>query len=405
MGGRQSGVAWLLMVVPVGLFGQGQPELKEILTRLERLEQQNRELVSEVRALREQLASREPPAGDAAPVPVEERLALQERRVEEHEESKVSTDHKLPVTLTGTVLFNAFLNGRAGTGQQYPRTAALEEGPASGGATFRQTILGLRYDGPRVGGAKVSGTLYMDLFGGTGTSLNTLLRLRVAALDFSWKNTSLTFGHDKPILAPREPESLAQMGFSPLTGAGNLWLWQPQVKLEQRFGFGERAGLKAQFGVYQTNELGTGLPEEYRDDLASGRPGYEGRFELWKSFDGGRRIEIAPGFHVSDTHAVYTSTPSRIFSLDWLVRPYSRLDFSGAFFSGKNVGVLGGLRQGITVFPSGELRAIKAKGGWAQLTWRATDRVSFNWYAGQEDDRNADLLGETWRRTRCTRGT
>lgn len=298
----------------------------------------------------------------------------------------------MPVSLTGMVLFNAFVNGRASADQQYPTTAAATPGTASFGGSMRQTVLGLKFQGPQVmGGGQVSGSLYMDFFGGGGTTLNQLMRLRIASVNIDWKNTTFTAGVDKPLVAPREPESLAQVGFSPLTGAGNLWLWQPQVRVEQRFHFGERAGLRAQLGLYQTSETGAGLPVEYRDSLDKARPGYEGRFEFWFGA-GQRRFEIAPGFHVSDTHVLGRSLPSRIATLDWLIRPWERLDFSGAFYSGENVGVLGGLRQGVTVFPNEEVRAIAAKGGWAQLAYRPAPRLSFHLYGGAEDDRNVDLL-------------
>ena len=259
---------------------------------------------------------------------------------------------------------------------------------ASGGATFRQSVIGLKLDGPRlVGGGKMTGAAYMDFFGG-GTGLNQTVRLRVATLDATWKNTTLGLAFDKPIIAPREPDSLAQVGVSPLTAAGNLWLWQPQVRVEQRISLSEQSGLRAQFGVYQTSEGGTGLAAEY-PDLARARPGYQGRFEFWAQ-SGSRRIEIAPGFHASSTRVLGQSVPSRIFSIDWLIRPAARVDFTGTFFHGENTGVIGGLRQGVSVI-NGQARAVAATGGWGQFTFRATQRASFNIYAGQEDDRNRDL--------------
>ncbi len=57
------------------------------------------------------------------------------------------------------------------------------------------------------------------------------------------------------MIAPRDPDSLAQVGVSPLTGAGNLWLWQPQVRIEQRVGLGNSAGLRAQVSLFQTSFL------------------------------------------------------------------------------------------------------------------------------------------------------
>jgi len=238
-----------------------------------------------------------------------------------------------------------------------------------------------------VGDGKVTGAIFMDFFGG-GTGLNQTVRLRVATLDATWKNTTLGLAFDKPIISPREPDSLAQVGVSPLTAAGNLWLWQPQARVEHRISLSDQAGLRAQFGIYQTSEGGTGLATEY-PDLARARPGYQGRFEFWKQ-SGSRRIEIAPSFHLSSTRVVGQSVPSRIFSVDWLIRPAARVDFTGAFFHGENTGVIGGLRQGVSVI-HGQARAVGATGGWAQFTFRATPRASFNVYGGQEDDRNRDL--------------
>jgi hypothetical protein len=393
----------LLLLCAFPAMAQERSDLREILQRLDRLEEQNRALMEEIRSLRKQLgeswrgAAQNPPAEGGTPAVeaeqrLEERLAVEEQRTAEHEQTKVGTQQRLPVTLTGTVLFNAFLNGRSSGDQMNPTTAALVPGSGNGGASMRQTVLGMRFRGPDLGGgAHVSGSLFLDLFAGTGTSLNQLARLRVATVDVAWKNTTLSFGQDKPIVAPREPDSLAQVGVSPLTAAGNLWLWQPQFRVEQRFSFGERSGLRAQMGVYQTSESGTGVSSEYAGSLARSRPGIEGRFEWWGEYGKGR-FEIAPGFHVSQTHVAAQSLASRIFSVDWMLRPFSRMDFTGQFFQGENVGVIGGLRQGVVFRREGYAHAVRAQGGWAQFTVRATPRWTFHLYGGQEDDRDSDLL-------------
>jgi hypothetical protein len=354
-------------------------EMKEILNRLDRLEQQNRELLEEVRQLRQQIA---PPAAVAAAPPAEQ-LQVQEQRVAELEQTKVGADQKFPVSLTGTVLFNAFLNGRNSDGQMNPVVAGQTAGSAGAGGSLRQTVLGFHFNGPDLpGGGKASGSLFFDFYGGNGTSLDQLVRLRVATIDLAWKNTTISFGQDKPIISPREPDSLAQVGVSPLTGAGNLWLWQPQFRVEQRVPFGDNAGLRAQAGVYETSE-------SYEGEPSSPRPGIEGRFEFWAQ-SGDRRIELAPGFHTSDSHASGQTVPSRIFTVDWLLRPFSRVDITGEFFNGENVSVVGGLRQGISEV-NYQARPVHATGGWAQLAFHITPRMTFNFYTGQEDDRNIDL--------------
>lgn len=381
-------------------FAQNPADMRQILERLERLEEQNRELLTEIRQLRAQVdqthETAAAPAGveQANPQPkatLEERVELNERRIAELDQSKVGADHKLPVQLTGMLLFNAFANGRNSGGQMDPTTASATAGAQTNGATIRQTVLGLKYDGPEIfGGGKVDGTVYMDFFAGTGSALDQQMRLRIATLNFSWKNTTLTFGQDKPIIAPREPMSLAQVGVSPLTGAGNLWLWEPQVKIEQRFAFGESAGLNAQAGIFQTAEGANVVSPEYSSTLGRTRPGIEGRFELWGDLGNERRLEIAPGFHVSQTHIAGRSVPSRVYSVDWLVRPLRPIDFTGAFFTGENVDVLGGLRQGVNVVRERAF-AVHETGGWAQFTARATGRLSFHLFAGEQDNRASQL--------------
>jgi hypothetical protein len=389
-------VPWVC--APLMLQAQQPVELKDVLDRLDRLEAQNQALMTEIRALRQQLAASpltaSPPAATAAAAqtaeaqPVEDRVDVAEQRIAELDQTKVSTEHRSPVTLTGMLLFNAFANGKGSAGTDNPVVAAPAPGQASAGAIFRQSVIGLKVDGPTIfGGGKVSGSVYMDFFGG-GTGLTQLMRLRVARLDTTWKNTTLGFAIDKPILSPREPDSLAQVGVSPLTAAGNLWLWQPQVRLEHRIAFGDNAGLRAQAGIYETAESGAGLATLY-PEFARARPGYQTRWEFWGQ-SGTRRIEIAPGFHASDTQAFGQSIPSRIFTTDWLIRPVSRVDLTGEFFSGENTGVIGGLRQGVSVV-DGQPRAVHATGGWAQLTVRMTPRAWFNFYSGQEDDRRRDL--------------
>src|SRR5262249_45427711 len=78
-------------------------------------------------------------------------------------------------------------------------------------------------------------------------------------------------------------------------------------------------------------------------------------------------------------------------SLDWLIRPVARVDFSGVFFSGENVGVIGGLRQGVTIEHGRPATAVEAMGGWGQLKFVLTPRLSLHAFAGEEQDRASHL--------------
>jgi len=393
----------IFCMFPALLAGQQKSDLQQVLDRLDRIEQENRNLAEEVRALREELAVSRgvAPAPTAAPnaattpnAPLAEKVAVDEARIAEQAQSKVEAYQKLPITLTGMVLFNAFLNGRANGGAEYATTAAQGNNSSAAGATFSQSMFGMKFQGPEIfGGGQISGSAYLDAWGGTpSNSLNHLIRLRTATVEIDWKNTTILAGQDKPIVSPREPNSLAQVAFSPLTGAGNLWLWSPQVRLDQRFAFGQQAGLTAQIGVYETSEPSYGSRGGDTIIASTPRPALEGRFEFWRKLGENARIEIAPGFHDSTSHAGGFSAPSHLATVDWLIQPISKIQFSGMFFTGENAAGLGGLRQGFTIINDIRAVSIGANGGWAQLSYLATKRLTFNIFGGEENDRIGDLM-------------
>jgi hypothetical protein len=382
-----------MLLLPLVLSAQSQPtpDLKSILDRLDRLEQENRSLSEQVRDLRNQLAAvrgetapATPAAEPAAPT-TEERLDIQQQRIEEQAQTKVEASQKFPIRLTGMALFNGFLNSRQSGGFDYP-TAASTPGPNHAGATIHQTVVGLEFNGPRTFlGGTVHGSVFMDFATGSGT-FSQLLRLRTGSIELDWKTRHIMVGLEKPIFNPREPSSLAQVAVSPLTGTGNLWLWLPQARLQQDFAFGKKAGLRARMGVVQTREVGpyetTGLPA----GVEAARPGLEGRYEVYYNLDSDRRFEIAPGFHTSTTHANGISIPSHLFSTDWLFIPWRQVEFTGAFFDGTNVANLGtgAINQGYVIYKR-IFWGIDSIGGWGQFTIHAARRIDVHLFTGRQD--------------------
>ena len=239
-------------------LAQDTPEMREVLSRLEHLEETNQALAEEILALRKELAALRAPgvaaqaavsaptSTDGQPPPVKRvsgrsaRSATKPHRRAGSNQSgsfaKISHPHhghgacSMPTPMAVSTI--------SPTTPPSPRFPTATPPAAE---RLRQSTLGLLFDGPYTfAGGKVSGSLYMDFFGGSTSSLNHLVRLRTAAINLDWTNTTLTVGQDKPIISPRDPDSYAQVGVSPLTGAGNLWLWQPQIRLEQRYSFGSR---------------------------------------------------------------------------------------------------------------------------------------------------------------------
>ena len=372
----------ILLVVPA--LAQ-QTDLQIILERIERLERQNRELTEEVRALRAQLAAREPQPPAEGPT-LAERVDVQERRVEEHATTKVETSQKVLARMTGMVLFNAFLNGRYSGGNEFPTTASLNAGQRTAGGSIRQSLIGFEFEGGEMAGGKVSAAVQMDFFAGTASTLNQLFRVRTGAVRLDWSNTTLLVGQEKPIFSPRDPTSFINVGVSPMTGSGNPWLWQPQARVQQRFSFGEETELRADIGILQTNETASQIQPEFAPTLTRSRPALEGRFQFRRG-----SFEIAPGFHLSTTHVAGTSVPSNAASIDWFYRPWTKIELTGFAFTGANIANVGTLRQGISVLGPGNAIAIRSRGGWAQVAVLPTSRLSFHLIAGQQDDHDRDL--------------
>jgi hypothetical protein len=374
---------------------------QQILERLNTLEKQNRELLEEVHTLRKEVDANKAVAatnsGTAAPQnsaeqpPLDERVAVQERRTAEQAQTKVEAAHKLPIQLTGMVLFNAFSNTENYSTPSVNNYGLLS-GPSSSGATLRQSLLGFNFQGPSLpGDGHINGSIMMDFYGGYADPEQTRVRLRQAYISMDWANRSFTVGQQKPLISPTQPDSLAEVGIPPLAGAGNLWLWLPQARYEERTHFGSNNGLTSQIAVLQTDEAYVNIPAQFASSLEQARPALEGRFAFWHKFDETRKFEIAPGFHVSSTHVAGTSVGSHIGSLDWLVVPENWLHFSGAFYKGQNVASLGALGNGFVVLANGDVRPVDSTGGWAQLSIPINSRFTFNVFGGLENDHSPFL--------------
>jgi hypothetical protein len=176
---------------------------------------------------------------------------------------------------------------------------------------------------------------------------------------------------------------------SPLTNAGNPWLWQPQARIEQRFSLRENTTLKAEAGVFQTYETAN-LPADLASRVEAARPAIEARISVKHEW-GNRVVEIAPVLHASTTHIGGASIPSRLFGVDWLMKPASSLEITGMVFRGQNFANLGAL-GGLSVRPDNQVIPVRGIGGWIQFRYIATQKLSFNFYGGQQDDRDRDLV-------------
>ena len=346
----------------------------DIVARLEKLEAENAKLRGEVAELRAKVET-------LIPERVPERLEIAERRIEEQSSTKVEAANRFPIEFSGMALFNLFANSAGAGGVDTPTTANAAVNRRASGLTFRQSIVGIRFHGPRTFfGAKVSGSAFGDFWeGNTEGTGNVPFRLRTAEATLAWERRSVSVGLMKPLISPWNPTSFATVGVVPLTSAGNLWRWQPQIRYEEKVG-----EFRLQGAVMQTSEQ-AGLANAALVVLR--RPSLEMRGAWVKD-----KFEFGVGGHVSTSHVTGRSVPSRIFTLDWKAQPVEKLELTGTFFNGENVHHLGSLRQSFRFLPGGAVQAVRSRGGWGQAAMTVTGRVTVNLFAGIHDDREADLV-------------
>jgi len=364
--------------------------MRHILDRLDTLERQNQALLNEVHALREEVKVSRTDNSSQKEEQIEERLEVSEQRIKEQAQTKVESSQRFPVTLSGMLLFDAFFNSNEPS--IYGQTEADSAYGATGGATLRQSILGLEFRGPQLpGSGQVHGSLSLDFFS-QSPYYDDVFRIRTGVLSVDWTRRSLIVGQDKSLIAPLQPTSFARVGIPPLDGAGNLWLWRPQIRYEERVPITTNTHATFQVGVLQTDErysLGYLASDVLRN---ASRPAIQGRVAVRHEWRDESRVVIGFGFHSSESHILGRSVNSRLFSTDVLVKPLSKFEVTGTLFHGENFANIGGGPPGITITPQSVPIPIHGTGGWMQLAFPVTNRLTFNLYGGRQVNDKQDLV-------------
>jgi outer membrane murein-binding lipoprotein Lpp len=241
---RRASLLYLLLSGAGAIHAQQQitPEtLQRILDRLDTLEKQNEALIDEVKQLRQAIKSAQADAA-AQTERLQEQASVQSEEIKTEAQTKIATSQRFSMALTGMFLFDSFLFTQGNSSTYIPdnyNPYAFGNSPA--GATLRQSIIGFDFGGPQLpGGGQVHGSLSLDFWAQNGT--NDIFRIRRGVLSFDWKNRSVIVGQDKSLMAPLQPTSFVWVGIPPLSGAGNLWLWRPQVRYVNAFRFRRTRG-------------------------------------------------------------------------------------------------------------------------------------------------------------------
>ena len=331
-------------------------------------------------------------------------------KVTDQYQTKVESASKYRVRFSGIVLLNLFGNSGSVENQDVP-TWALPARPVSSsgsvGGTLRQSILGFEAFGPDIMGARSSANLNLDFGGGfpaTDNGVNSpLVRLRTAAVRLDWKDTSVIAGQDQLFLSPLAPTSFASLIVPPLSYAGNLWAWTPQVRVEHRFLLSDQSKVTLQGGLLDPL---TGQPpdndhyEWYRKPdagEASRQPAYAARVAYSHRLAGQDFVIGAGGYYSRQDWGFDRTVNGWAGVADMNLPLTARWSLSGAFYRGAAIGGLGAavgrsvVYDGLLSNPATSVLPINSVGGWAQLKFRLTPKLEFNGAFGQDSPFAADI--------------
>jgi hypothetical protein len=333
---------------------------------------------------------------------LQERQQTSEAQIKVLNQIKVESASKYPLSVTGLILFNSFVNRGNVDNIDLPEAALSRQGNTTGngsaGGSFRQTILGLEGHGPKIAGARTSASIDFDFFGGLAyssyaTSAGTV-RMRTASINIDWTNDSIQAGMVTPLISPLSPTSYAMVAEPGLAGAGNLWTWAPQLRYAHQIPFQSGRRLQLEFGLWDPPTAGYSTNQLFRAPSAgeaSKQPGYESRVS-YGSFAGEHPFHIGlSGYYSRQSYSGNQSVDSWAATTDWQVPLGSHFEVSGEGYRGRALGGLGGgeykdVLSG--VYSATGLNAysgLNAIGGWTQFKTRLSQSLEANASFGLDD--------------------
>jgi len=398
-------------------------QVRELRTAIEEMRTEAAAYRAETAELRRELeATREPkkePAAEPATAAVEgnnletrvaaleESSQLLNGKIDDQYQTKVESASKYKVRLSGIALLNLYANHGAFDNADFPSYVPQPTPFNSGtslGATLRQSELGLEIFGPRLAGARVSGSLQVDFAGGFPNTLSGanygLLRLRTASMRMDWQDTSLVVGQDTLFISPESPTSFASLAVPALSYEGNLWGWIPQVRLEHRFTIADDENITVQAGIIDNF---TGEPpfvpydRQKQAGESSGQPAYGVRMAWTRKLFRQPMTLGTAGYYSRQTWGFNRHVDGWAGMFDWAVPLSQRWSLNGEFYRGRAIGGLGGgigrstLYSGSIFDPATRIIGLDALGGWSQIKFRATPKLEFNGAFGLDNPIAGDI--------------
>lgn len=321
-----------------------------------------------------------------------------QRQAQELDQAKVGSRSRNRVELSGTILLNGFWSDARVNNSDVPTFVVTPQDSSGlpngyGGASVRQTRLGLAVSGTQALGANLSGDLQLDFYGGqqpsSGGRTFPLPRIRTAFARLDWRHFGVLVGQESQIISPWNPSSLAAVGIPGFTNAGNLWFWVPQIRVAYETGARPRLGLQAAaLSPMMGTPQGTFVTQPDSAEKSQ-RPFVQGRvYTGWG--DGDAETQIGVGAHRGWIATTGDSLlVSEAVTVDARIAFGERVSLTGEGFVGSALAGLGGggvgQQFGVNGIP------VDTRGGWVQLVVRPTFAWELGAGWGMDDPDDADL--------------
>ncbi len=327
----------------------------------------------------------------------EEQIRLLQQELADEAQTRVTTRSRMSLEFTGRILVTGFSNSRRVNNVDDPQfvrpdtASGLPQGGA--GMAIRQTSLGLAVNAPQVFGGSFHGDLDVDFYGGqqpsTGGRTFPLLRLRTARAMVKWTHGELMIGQDAPLIASGNPTSLAALGTPDFAGAGNLWLWLPQVRAGLETGGSVSVGIQGAVLAPTSGDPANVFDTD--DDVAehSSRPYLQGRVHVrWGADEmaGDIGVGVHQGWLATKGDSLLTSSA---VAVDFKLPLTNWFELRGEGYRGQALKGLGGGGIGQGTGLNGV--PVHDEGGWAQVNFKPTSRLLLGAGYGMDDPRDSDL--------------
>ena len=333
----------------------------------------------------------------AAVEELREKQDVQESQLAIQEQAKVGSESKYPVTVSGMILMNSFVNTRAV--DTVPTPAVALSGAGATGITLRQSVVGIDASGPHLFGAHSHADLRIDFDGSQSATYSTAIgsvRLRTAHAELDWLHAKAFFSFDRPILSPDSPTSLTAVAQPALAWSGNLWAWNPQAGVSESFPVHRALALQMQTAVIDVedpyNQFTSSAASPYTPPSTGEQsrwPGVEGRLSLLGPLADSEAHLGVGGFFAPHRTSGGTTYNSWAGTMDFGVPISSHLQMIGSAYRGQALGGLGeGADKDVVYRIYGNeayFRTLDDMGGWVQAKQKINERLEFNEAFGMDN--------------------